>query len=199
MLFMLQGNATGDTVPLSNGYLDLGSFSLSEKKWSVTGNMNKISTNAENDHWHGFTSYAQSISPYSGKQDPSQLSIDIKRQLISRAANTYLAMGVGWEDIALGGDTSTQGMRFVAEGRVGLYGPTYVFGQAALAPWMSDVAGYIDPFGKEIELGIGIQPIPSMSFRAGYRSYWLDLSNPGNDELLRNQSDGFYIGGGLNW
>ena len=188
-----------DGVTSSTDYLDLSSFSLSEKNWSATGNTLKFTAGMQNKLWLGQS--RRTLRPFlqPGTTNANQISVDIKRQFFSRAANTYLAMGLGWDDIGLSNDDSTHGMRLVAEGRVGVYGPAYIFGQAALAPWMSDTASFIDPFGKEIELGVGFQPLPTMSFKAGYRSYWLDLMNLENDALQRNQSDGFYIGGGLNW
>jgi hypothetical protein len=66
---------------------------------------------------------------------------------------------------------------------------------------MSNIKSTIDPFGKELEIGLAVDPLPSMSFRAGYRGYWLDSvdSSADSDSSIRRQADGFYIGGGINW
>ena len=151
------------------------------------------------DLWQGQSRYHQLNSLQPGQENANQLSIDIKRRLYSFADNTYVAMGLGWDDITLEDDVSTSGMRLVAEGRVGIFGPAYVFGQAALAPWLSDTENYINPFGKELELGLAVDPLPSLSIRAGYRSYWLDISDSKGAAPLHNQTDGFFIGGGLHW
>ena len=152
-----------------------------------------------NDKWSGQSSFHQINGIENGLADTSQWTVDIKRRLLSATENTYLAMGLGWNDIALSEAETSSGMRFVAEGRVGIYGPAYLFGQAAYSPWMSNIGNQIDPFGQELELGLAVDPLPSMSFRAGYRGYWLDSVDSSADSSLRRQADGFYIGGGLHW
>ena len=152
-----------------------------------------------NDKWSG----KSSIHPTNGLEkslaDTNQWTIDIKRRFLSDTENTYLAMGLGWNDIEITESESSSGMRFVAEGRVGIYGPAYLFGQAAFSPWMSNLGNKVDPFGKEIEIGLAVDPLPSMSFRAGYRGYWLDSVDSPAESPIRRQADGFYLGGGINW
>ena len=152
-----------------------------------------------NDKWSGQRSIYQAKGLEKGLADASQWSLEIKRRLLSSTENTYLAMGLGWNDIAITEGESSSGMRFVAEGRVGIYGPAYVFGQAAYSPWMSNIGSQIDPFGKELDLGLAVDPLPSMSFRAGYRGYWLDSAESSDESSIRRQVDGFYIGGGIHW
>jgi len=134
-----------------------------------------------------------------GLNPSNQWTVDIKHKLFSATDNTYLAMGLGWNDIEMVQGDISSGMRFVAEGRVGIYGPAYLFGQAALSPWMTNSGSDVAPFGKELELGLAINPLSSMSFRAGYRSYWLDSSGLSEEDAAMNQADGFYLGGGLHW
>ncbi|MEN8711980.1 MAG: hypothetical protein ABF326_07265 [Arenicellales bacterium] len=154
-----------------------------------------------NDKWSGHSSIHQTNGFKKSPANTSQWTVDIKRRLLSAAENTYLAMGLGWNDLELTETESSSGIRFVAEGRVGIYGPAYMFGQAAFSPWMSNIESTIDPFGKELEIGLAVDPLPSMSFRAGYRGYWLDSveSSADSDSSIRRQADGFYIGGGINW
>jgi len=151
-----------------------------------------------NDKWSSESSYYQTNGLVNGQAGTSQWTVDIKRRLLSAAEDTYLAMGLGWNDFAVTEGETSSGMRFVAEGRVGIYGPAYLFGQAALSPWMSGMGNNIDPYGKELELGLAVDPLPTMSFRAGYRSFLLD--SPGSPaDSTTHQTDGFYIGGGMHW
>ena len=154
-----------------------------------------------NDKWSGKSSLYQSNtnSQQLGLDNTRHWSVDITRRLLSGTENTYIAMGLGWDDITLAEGESTSGMRLVAEGRVGVYGPAYLFGQAALSPWMREIDGHLNPTGKELELGLAVEPLPLMSLRAGYRSYWLNSVNSGEEDILQRQTDGFFIGGGLNW
>ena len=152
-----------------------------------------------NDKWSSKGSLYQSNSEQLGFDNTRHWSMDITRRLLSANENTYIAMGLGWDDITLAEGDSTFGMRFVAEGRVGVYGPAYLFGQAALSPWMRDLDGYNNPLGKELELGLAVEPLPLMSLRAGYRSYWLNSENSLDESIMQRQTDGFFIGGGVNW
>lgn len=151
------------------------------------------------DKWQGQGSLYNTKSLDVGIADSSQWSVDITRRLLTAKKNTYLAMGLGWNDVATTAGEKSFGMRFVATGRVGIYGPAYIFGQASLSPWMTSVGQLVNPFGKEIELGLAVDPLPSMSLRAGYRGYWLDSAESLSDPGLRSQTDGFFIGGGLRW
>ena len=127
------------------------------------------------------------------------LAVDVKRRLFTTPGNSYLAVGLGWDDIELPGDYSTSGMRFVAEGRYGVVGPAYLFGHASFTPWLSDMENMASPNGKELEIGLAVNPFPSMSLKAGYRNYWLDSGNPGDTSSFNNGNNGLFIGGGINW
>jgi len=150
------------------------------------------------DKWQGQSSLYKTKSLDVGLLDTNQWSVDITRRLLSTKQNTYLAMGLGWNDVEVEAGESSFGMRFIAEGRVGIYGPAYLFGQASLSPWMTNVGQLVNPFGKELELGLAVDPLPFMSLRAGYRGYWLNSADS-SDPSLRSQTDGFFIGGGLRW
>ena len=135
-----------------------------------------------------------------GLDGSSHLAIDIKRRLFSSQENSFLAIGLGWDDIELTGDQNTTGMRFVAEGRYNLFGPAYLFGQAAITPWLSGIDSMADPFGSEVEFGLVVNPFPSMSLRAGFRNYWLDsYSQDIGISPYDNRNNGLFIGGGIDW
>jgi len=180
------------TPSLSSGVQSFGSSLGSISQFS-------IGQGWLNDKWQGQSSLYKTKNLDTGLLDTSQWSVDITRRLLSVKQNTYIAMGLGWNDIEMAAGESSFGMRFIAEGRVGLYGPAYLFGQAALSPWMTNAGHLIDPFGQELELGLAVNPLPSMSLRAGYRGYWLDSAQSSPDSSLRSQTDGFFVGGGLRW
>ncbi len=194
--YAFESNFTRDTsqvVPVSS----YGAQSFGSSLGSIT--QFSISPGWLDNKWQGQSSYYRTKSSDPGLVDASQWSVDITRRLLSSKQNSYLAMGLGWNDIEATAGESSSGVRFIAEGRLGVYGPAYLFGQAALSPWMSSVGYLVDPFGKEIELGLAVEPVPSLSLRAGYRSYWLDSGASSSDPSLRSQTDGFFIGGGLRW
>lgn len=131
------------------------------------------------------------------KSDPDEgdevdyRSVDLLARLISPTENSYLAVGAGWETIDTGaGDTS--GVRLAAEGRVGIVGVVYAYGQAAYFPDLDDVANAEDLKGKEFEVGLGVNPVPFLHLRGGYRKTEIDYTAGGDDDSF--SSDGFYAG-----
>lgn len=186
-------NTLTTTPSLSSGALSFGSSLANIYQFDVAQSWLRDSK------WQGQSSLYTTKSLDVGVVDSSQWSVDITRRLLTVKKNTYLALGLGLNDVATTAGEKSFGMRFVASGRVGVYGPAYIFGQASLSPWMTNVGQLVNPFGKEIELGLAVDPLPFMSLRAGYRGYWLDSTESLTDPGLRSQTDGFFIGGGLRW
>lgn len=153
-----------------------------------------------NDQWRARGALYRGDGDNASLEVGNHLSVDLKRRLFSNQENSFLAIGVGWDDIELPGDLNTSGMRLVAEGRYSVFGPAYVFGQAAYTPWLSEINGMTKAFGREVEFGLAINPYPSMSLKAGYRNYWLDSYDEDmTAPLYDSRNNGLFIGGGINW
>jgi len=152
-----------------------------------------------NQKWGARGALYQSDSTGLDFDNNKHLAVDVKRRLFTMRGNSYLAVGLGWDDIELPGDVTTSGMRLVAEGRYTVVGPAYLFGQASFTPWLSEIENIAGPNGKEIEFGLAVNPFPSMSLKAGYRNYWLDSGNPGDATSYNSGNNGLFIGGGVSW
>jgi len=117
--------------------------------------------------------------PGMGSFESTFTSLDFRRKLIAPTENNYLALGFGWQKVEFddGGSTaSTSGLRLSAEGRIGLVGMVYLYGEGAYYLSMDDFdADVVDPQGWESEFGISIKPAPFINFRAGYRRHSLDF------------------------
>ena len=125
-------------------------------------------------------------------------SIDVKRRILSPTQNNFLALGLGYENIGLGVDGNTQGPRLLLEGRLGLTPIVYVYGQTAWLPALEDTGRIADPDGLELEAGVSINPLPYLSFRAGYREFRLDFKSlEGANESTR--SKGVVFGAGIHF
>jgi hypothetical protein len=115
------------------------------------------------------------------------VNIDVTHDVISVARNTYLALGGGWERIRFeegGQSATTSGPRLSLDGRIGLAGMVYAYGEGALYPWLSDSEidilgelgiGLREAGGYEWELGVGVEPIPFLLIKAGYRVSTVDF------------------------
>lgn len=129
------------------------------------------------------------------------LSVDLKRRIFSPTRNSFVALGLGWENIELGtvGDgADTQGARLLLEGRLALTPIFHLYGHAAWMPSLEDTQATKDTKGREFELGLAVKPLPHISLRVGYRQFRLDFkSMDGADES--SKSSGVILGAGVHW
>jgi hypothetical protein len=145
-------------------------------------------------------------------------AVDVMWKAFSPTENNFVAVGLGWQDMDFtagditapspaGGDTS--GMRIAVEGRVGIVGMVYAYGQAAYLPSMDDSSNslsltpetYDDMDGLEYEVGVSWKPAPFISVRGGFRENQLDYTRVNglvsNDES--SESSGFLLGVGFHF
>ncbi|HED14729.1 MAG TPA: hypothetical protein ENI62_13930 [Gammaproteobacteria bacterium] len=132
-----------------------------------------------------------------GLDSNNHYSFDIQRRIFSLSDNSYIALGLGWEQLNLANDSSA-GSRLQISGRISLLGIAYLYGRSTWLPQLSDFAGYQDVSGTEHEAGISITPFPFLSLRAGYRRFSLDFTNAtGLGDST--ESNGFILGAGFHW
>ncbi len=131
-------------------------------------------------------------------------SLDLMWKAFSPTENNFLALGLGWEEMDMTGiglDGDTSGVRLSVEGRVGIIGAVYAYGQGSYLPSLDDAtsagATLKDLEGFEYELGVSWKAAPFISFRAGYRENSLDYSSAGIDGTAETR--GFLLGTGFHF
>jgi len=140
-------------------------------------------------------------------------AVDVMWKPFSPTENNFVAVGVGWQDMdftaidSFSGDTS--GMRLSVEGRVGIVGMVYAYGQAAYLPSMGDASDsvneYSDMDGLEYEVGVSWKPAPFISVRGGYREAQLDYTRvefggaETSESSESSESSGFLLGVGFHF
>jgi hypothetical protein len=133
-----------------------------------------------------------------GLEGIDHFSVDVKRRLFSLTDNSFLAVGLGWEDIDLEDGTDSSGARLLLEGRVGVLGTLYLYGQTAWFPSLGDAGQRTDLNGNEYEAGLSYDPFPFLSLRAGYRRFKLDFDDD-TGSGISTETRGFTFGAGLHW
>ena len=146
-------------------------------------------------------------------------ALDVMWKAFSPTENNFFAVGLGWQDMGFtavnssvanpffSGDTA--GVRVALEGRVGIVGMVYAYGQAAYLPAMDDAASdsltpdeYNDMDGLEYEVGVSWKPAPFVSVRGGYRENQLDYTRRdlgGAESDESSDSSGFLLGVGFHF
>ena len=114
-----------------------------------------------------------------GDLDIEFTSLDLRRKLFAPTENNFFALGIGWEKIKIDtGDDSidSNGLRLAAEGRIGLVGMLYIYGDASYYFSLDDFDNEVtNPDGWELEFGLSYKPAPFVNLRAGYRTSSLDF------------------------
>ena len=143
-------------------------------------------------------------------------SLDLERKLIKPTDNTFLAIGLGWQNVNVSIDgmstdlLDTSGARLNAEGRIGFAGFAYAYARGA---YFIDLDDYkfsdgLDTYaftsggGHEYEVGVGFEPLPFLSLWAGYRVNKVDFDLAVSDVPVGSidfKTDGFKVGAGVHF
>lgn len=135
-------------------------------------------------------------------------SLDLRRKLFAPSENNFFALGVGWQKIKIDtgdGNIDTNGFRLAAEGRVGLVGVLYIYGDAAYYFSLDDFDSEVtNPDGWELEFGLSYKPAPFVNLRAGYRTSSLDFDIDFSEAVVGSASgslepSGFLVGVSVNF
>jgi hypothetical protein len=146
--------------------------------WDLSGNM--ISSNGE--------FFSPQVEP----------EADITRQIFSATDNRFLSLGLGWEGANVGLEGPLGGPGLLLEGRWGVAGWAYVYGQSTWLPPLSDSSGRSSLSGYELEAGLSVEPFPFWSLRAGYKHIRFDYQGASGYDSSSSVS-GFLLGTGLHW
>lgn len=142
--------------------------------------------------------YRSDLADSGNAGDVDYLSIDVKRRIISVTENNYLAAGVGYQHLDLRGG-ETEGPRLLVEGRVGLVGAVWLYGQSAWMPVFDDTSTREDQDAFELEAGVGFSPLPFIKLSAGWRKFSLDFTDTAADTNRTNSASGPVFEAGLKW
>ena len=139
--------------------------------------------------------------------DSTQITLDAKWRIIAPTENTFFALGLGYQSLEFddeGESLDSNGYRLVADGRFGFIGILYAYGRLAYLPSLSDLEMEGQTFaegdtGLDLDIGLGIEPLPILSLWVGYRTQSFDFKEPGGPGELTIKNTGPYIGAGVHF
>ena len=138
-----------------------------------------------------------------GDTDIGYLALDLKYKVLPVTRNSFLALGLGYEDFDFDA-VDTTGIRAVVDGRVGFLGMAYAYGKYAYLVEVDDLelAGVAigeNGDGHELDLGIGFEPLPVLSLWLGYRETSLSFDVPLAGGSFDADTTGVYAAVGLHF
>lgn len=128
--------------------------------------------------------------------DSEYFNLDVKRRFGSRDKSN-IELGLGWQELNIDSQLDASGPRVSLAGELSIWDSFKVYGATSYFPELEDDLQKRDATAYEVEAGLQYQPIPSLSFKAGYRSFNLDLEDPVIEEL--GSRSGFLLGTDLSW
>jgi len=159
----------------------LGKGEFWTNNWGVTANLLQ---NTDND-------------VFGLPKDSEYFNLDIKRRFGD--TDTYnFELGLGWQELSIDSQFEASGPKVSLTGRMSIFDSLQIYGLTSYFPELEDDLQNNDATAYEFEAGLLYQPLPSISLKAGYRHFSLDLEN---DPILEElgSSTGFLLGTDWNW
>jgi len=129
-------------------------------------------------------------------EDSEYFNLDVKRRFGSHdSAN--LELGLGWQELNIDSQLEASGPKLSLTGRLNIFDSIQVYGLTSYFPVLDDELQDNDATAYELEAGFLYQPVPSVSLKAGYRHFSLDLEDSKIEEL--GSSSGFLLGTDWSW
>jgi len=129
--------------------------------------------------------------------DSQYFNLDVKRRLFGDQDKSNIELGLGWQELNIDSQLDASGPKVSVSGRYSIFDSFQVYGLTSYFPELEDNIEETDVTAYEIEAGLLYKPLPSLSLKAGYRVFSLDLEDPVIEEL--GSSSGFLLGTDLSW
>jgi len=129
-------------------------------------------------------------------EDTEYFNLDVKRRF-GRKDRSNFELGLGWQELDINSQLDASGPKFSLSGKLNVLDSFKVYGSTAYFPELEDNLQNNKITGYELEAGLLYSPIPSLSLKAGYKVFNLDLNEPEIEGL--GSTSGFLLGTDLSW
>jgi len=218
LAFALLGLMTSQTAIAEDAPMDLVESILAESAPPLIANPIKLSgdfdilpnENGENDAFLGKSEiWADNwgVSAQLKQNDQSNVlglpkessffNLDVKRRFGSQDKSN-IELGLGWQSLNIESQLDASGPKLSLSGTYNLLKDFQVYGATSYFPELEDTLKSDQSLSAyEFEAGLLYKPLPSVSLKAGYRVFNLDLEDPTLEEL--GSTSGFLLGTDLSW
>lgn len=129
--------------------------------------------------------------------DSQYFNFDVKRRVLGSKNKSNLELGLGWQKFDIDSLLDASGPKVSLSGQFKLFKSLQLYGATSYFPELEDDIQNSELRAYEIEAGLSYTPLPSLSLKAGYRVFSLDLEDPIIEDL--GSSSGFLLGTDLSW
>lgn len=129
--------------------------------------------------------------------DSEYLNFDVKRRF-GIAERSSVELGLGWQQLNIDSQLDASGPKLSLGGRFNVRQSLQLYGLTSWFPELEDdISNNVGATAYKLEAGLLYQPIPSVSLKAGYKHFSLDLQNEALEEL--GSSSNFLLGTDFSW
>ena len=184
---------TTDNKNTNNDSVSLSIFGSSELDSSFTGSgeiwINKWGISTELLDNNASSSFFPADSEY--------FNLDVKRRFGSKNKSNF-ELGLGWQELNIDSQLDASGPRVSFGGNLKFLKSFSLYGNTSYFPDLDEnISKSEDVSAYEFEAGLSYKPLPSLSLKAGYRVFNLDLEDPIIEDLGSNS--GFLLGSDWSW
>ncbi len=130
-------------------------------------------------------------------KDSSFFNLDVKRRF-GNQDKSNIELGVGWQELNIESQLDASGPKVSLAGKYNLLKDFQVYGSTSYFPELEDQIRADNTLSAyEFEAGLLYKPLPSISVKAGYRVFNMELNDPLLEDL--ESSSGFLLGTDLSW
>lgn len=129
--------------------------------------------------------------------DSQYFNFDVKRRVLGSKNKSNLELGLGWQELDIDRQLNASGPKVSLSGQFNILDSLQLYGATSYFPELEDNVQNSQLKAFEFEAGVSYKPLPSLSLKAGYRVFNLDLEDPVIKDL--GSSSGFLLGTDLSW
>lgn len=214
-LFNVTVNANDEPMDLVESILSEPAKSYSSNGINIRSDFN-VSIYGDNESEQGFDSFLGKSEVWANKwgvsaeikyvdqseilglpKESNFLNLDVKRRF-GNHDKSNIELGLGWQELSIDSQLDASGPKVSVAGKYNILKGIQVYGSTSYFPELENRTNSENNLSAyEFEAGLLYKPQPSVSFKAGYRVFNLDLENKKSDEL--GSSSGFLLGTDLSW
>jgi len=110
-------------------------------------------------------------------KDSEYFNLDVKRRFGAQDKSNF-ELGLGWQQLNIESQLEASGPKLSLAGRLNIMSSIQLYGLTSYFPELEDQLQNKDATAFEVEAGVSYNPLPSISLKAGYRHFQLDLEDP---------------------
>lgn len=129
-------------------------------------------------------------------ENSEYFNLDLKRRFGS-SDKSNIEFGLGWQELSIESQLDASGPRVSLAGRLQVLRSFQLYGSTSYFPELDDSLNDSTGTAYEFEAGLMYSPLPSLSFKVGYRMFNLEIDDPDIDSL--GSSSGFLLGSDWSW